>query len=183
MRQALYFMEECGLNLHDHIIWQKTGTPFPSNVRYRNVWENCFVFSKGKPNVFNPVQIKNKTAGAVRYSRRFRNHNGEFVDGMNGVKINEVRNDDNVWLISNGANKSYKGDLDITDHPAIMVEELVRRAITSYSNEGMVVYDPFLGSSTTTRVARDNNRVWIGSEIHTPYFELAKKIMYEYKVI
>jgi DNA modification methylase len=61
-----------------------------------------------------------------------------------------------------------------------MVEELVRRAITSYSNEGMVVYDPFLGSSTTTRVARDNNRVWIGSEIHTPYFDLAKKIMYEY---
>jgi DNA modification methylase len=44
----------------------------------------------------------------------------------------------------------------------------------------MVVYDPFLGSSTTTRVARDNNRVWIGSEIHTPYFDLAKKIMYEY---
>lgn len=177
MRQALYFMEECGLNLHDHIIWQKTGTPFPSNVRYRNVWENCFVFSKGKPSVFNPVQVRNKTAGAVRYSRKFRNHNGEFVDGMNGVKINEHRNEDNVWLISNGANKSYKGDLDITDHPAIMTEELVRRAVVSYSDEGMIVYDPFLGSASTTRVSRDNNRQWIGSEIHTPYFELSKKIM------
>lgn len=177
MRQALYFMDECGLNLHDHIIWQKTGTPFPSVYRYRNVWENCFVFSKGKPSVSNLIQVKNKTAGAVRYSRRFRNHQGEFVDGMNAIPIKEYRNDDNVWLISNGANKSYKGNLDITDHPAIMTEELVRRAIISYSNENMVVYDPFLGSATTARVARENNRLWIGSEIHTPYFQLAEEVM------
>ena len=53
-RQALYFME-LGLNLYDHIIWQKTGTPFPSNIRYRQVWENMFVFSKGKPKYFDPV--------------------------------------------------------------------------------------------------------------------------------
>ena len=39
MRQALYFMD-LGLLLHDHLIWEKTGTPFPSPYRYRNVWEN-----------------------------------------------------------------------------------------------------------------------------------------------
>lgn len=176
MRQALYFMDN-GLFLHDHLIWYKTGTPFPSNIRYRNVWENLFIFSKGKPSVFNPVMVKNKTAGAVRHSRKYRNHNGEFVKGFNDVPIKDMRPDDNVWYIANGANKSYKGDLDITDHPAIMTDEIVRRSIQTWSNEGDLVYDPFLGSGTTTRVSKEMNRKWIGSEIYNKYYKIALKIM------
>jgi DNA modification methylase len=176
MRQALYFMDECGLFLHDHLIWYKTGTPFPSIYRYRNVWENMFILTKGKPTTFNPILKRNKTAGAVRSSRRYRNHNGEFKDGFNGVPIKEFGNEDNVWYIANGANKSYKLD-GIQDHPAIMTEEIARRHIQSWTNEGDIVYDPFLGAGTTTRLAKQMNRNWIGSEIHTPYFDIANKIM------
>ena len=176
MRQALFFMDN-GLFLHDHLIWYKTGTPFPSIYRYRNVWENMFILSKGKPTTFNPILKKNKTGGAVRNSRRFRNHNGEFIEGFNGVPIKEYGLDDNVWHIANGANKSYKQSLDIKEHPAIMAEEIAKRHIQSWTNEGDIVYDPFLGSATTTRIARDMNRRWIGSELHTPYFEVANKIM------
>lgn len=176
MRQALFFMDN-GLFLHDHLIWYKTGTPFPSIYRYRNVWENMFIFSKGKPTTFNPIMKKNKTGGAVRKSRRYRNHNGEFIEGFNGVPIKEWGHEDNVWYISNGANKSYKQSLDIKEHPAIMAEEIARRHIISWTNEGDIIYDPFLGSATTTRIARDMNRRWIGSELHTPYFEVANKVM------
>lgn len=180
MRQALYFMD-LGLNLWDHLIWYKTGTPFPSKYRYRNVWENMFILSKGKPNTFNPILKRNKTAGAVRYSRRFRNHNGEFIEGMNGVAIKEFGFDDNVWHISNGANKSYKNKL-LVEHPAVMPEEIVRRHIQSWTNENEIVYDPFLGSGTTTRIAQEMNRKWIGSEIYKPYYDITKKIMYGNKV-
>jgi DNA modification methylase len=176
MRQALYFMDECKLLLWDHLVWYKTGTPFPSPYRYRNVWENMFILTKGKPNTFNPILKKNKTGGAVRKSRRYRNHNGEFVDGFNGVPIKEYGNDDNVWYIANGANKSYKLD-GIKDHPAIMTEEIARRHIQSWTNEGDIVYDPFLGAATTTRIAKQMNRNWIGSEIHKPYFDISNKIM------
>jgi DNA modification methylase len=176
MRQALFFMEECGLYLHDHLIWYKTGTPFPSIYRYRNVWENMFILTKGKPKTFNPILKRNKTAGAVRKSRRYRNHNGEFIEGFNGVPIKEYGNEDNVWYISNGANKSYKLD-GIKDHPAIMTEEIARRHIYTWTNEGDVVYDPFLGAATTTRLAKQMNRNWIGSEIHKPYFDISEKIM------
>ena len=177
MRQSLFFMDN-GLRLHDHLIWYKTGTPFPSIYRYRNVWENMFIFSKGKPTTFNPILKKNKTAGAVRNSRRFRNHQGEFVDGFNGIPIKEYGLEDNVWHIANGANKSYKNTLDISEHPAIMTDEIARRHITSWTNEGDIVYDPFLGSGTTTRISKELNRQWIGSELHTPYFNVAKQIMY-----
>ena len=176
MRQALYFMDECGLNFWDHLIWYKTGTPFPSPHRYRSVWENMFIFSKGKPNTFNPILKRNKTAGQVRNSRKFRDHKGDFVEGFQGTPIREFGNEDNVWYIANGANKSYKNKLSV-NHPAVMTDEIARRHILTWTNENDIIYDPFLGASTTTRVARDNNRQWIGSEIHTPYYELSKQIM------
>jgi site-specific DNA-methyltransferase (adenine-specific) len=59
-----------------------------------------------------------------------------------------------------------------------MPDEIASRHITSWTNEGDIVYDPFLGSATTTRIAQELNRQFIGSELYTPYFEVAQKIMY-----
>ena len=180
MKQALFFMDN-GLFLHDHLIWYKTGTPFPSPYRYRNVWENMFIFSKGKPTTFNPILKKNKTGGDTRTSRRYRNHNGELVEKVKVVSTKEFGIDDNVWKVTNAYfNSSQWKEAD--SHPAIMPDELVRRHIQSWTNEGDIVYDPFLGSATTTRIAKDMNRRWIGSELHTPYFEVANKIMNELKL-
>ena len=47
-RQALYF-KEIGFNLHDTMIYQKSGIPFPEQVRYYPVFEYMFILSKGKP--------------------------------------------------------------------------------------------------------------------------------------
>ena len=42
-KQALYFME-CGFNLHDTMIWEKTGM-LPTQDRYYNIFEYMFVLS------------------------------------------------------------------------------------------------------------------------------------------
>ena len=175
MRQSLFFMDN-GLRLHDHLIWYKTGTPFPSIYRYRNVWENMFIFSKGKPTTFNPILKKNKTGGDSRKARRYRDHNGILVKKERVVTTKEFGIDDNVWHISNGY-ADVKAFKDADSHPAIMPQEIVRRNIQSWTNEGDLVYDPFLGSATTTRIAREMNRNYIGSELHKPYFDVAEKIM------
>ena len=179
MRQALFFMDN-GLFLHDHLIWYKTGTPFPSSYRYRNVWENMFIFSKGKPKTFNPILKKNKTGGDSRNHRRQRNHQGELVSLPKVITVKEYGNDDNVWHISNHYHKSHTKEK--YEHPAVMADEIASRHISSWTNEGDLIYDPFLGSATTTRIARDMNRHWIGSELHTPYFEVSNKIMNELKL-
>lgn len=175
MRQALYFMG-LGLNLHDHLIWYKTGTPFPSPYRYRNVWENMFIFSKGKPKTFNPILKKNKTGGDSRKARRYRNHSGILVKKEKVVTTKEWGIEDNVWHISNGYAdvKTWK---HADSHPAIMPQEICRRHILSWTNEGDLVYDPFLGSATTTKIAKELKRNWIGSEIYEPYFTVSKQIM------
>ena len=172
-RQALYF-KECGFDLYDTMIYQKTGTPFPQKDRYNQIFEYMFIFSKGKPNTFNPIMKKNVTAGAVRHSRKFRNADGEMVDGFNGKPINEYGVDNNVWIMRNGMYKSTK-DIVAFEHPAIFPEELAVRHVVSWTKENDLIYDPFMGSGTTAKAAIQLKRNWIGSEIDKGYCDICEK--------
>ena len=172
-RQALYF-KECGFDLYDTMIYQKTGTPFPQKDRYNQIFEYMFVFSKGKPNTFNPIMKKNVTAGAVRHSRKFRNADGEMVEGFNGKPINEYGVDNNVWIMRNGMYKSTK-DIVAFEHPAIFPEELAVRHVVSWTKENDLIYDPFMGSGTSAKAAIQFKRNWIGSEIDKGYCDVCEK--------
>jgi|TARA_R110000868_G_C10918424_1_gene765489 DNA modification methylase len=172
-RQALYF-KECGFDLYDTMIYQKTGTPFPQKDRYNQTFEYMFVFSKGKPKTFNPIMKKNVTAGAVRHSRKFRTADGEMKPGFNGKPINEYGIENNIWLIKNGMNKSTK-DLVAFEHPAIFPEELALKHIISWSNKGDLIYDPFMGSGTTAKASIQLDRNWIGSELDNNYCTICEK--------
>lgn len=172
-RQALYF-KECGFDLYDTMIYQKTGTPFPQKTRYNQTFEYMFVFSKGKPNTFNPIMKKNATAGAVRHSRKFRNAEGEMIPGFNGKPVNEYGIENNIWLIKNGMNKSTK-DLVAFEHPAIFPEELAAKHIITWTKKNDIVYDPFMGSGTTAKMSILLDRNWIGSELDSAYSDICRK--------
>ncbi|HEX9921179.1 MAG TPA: DNA methyltransferase [Anaerolineae bacterium] len=62
-----------------------------------------------------------------------------------------------------------------TDHPTQKPEKLVAKLILASSNEEDVVFDPFLGSGTTSVVAKKLNRKYIGIEIDETYGCLAEK--------
>ena len=88
--------------------------------------------------------------------------------------VNEYKIIDNVWNFKVGRNHSSK-DKVAFKHPAIFPEQLANDHIISWSNEGDIVYDPFMGSGTTAKMAILNNRNWIGSEISKEYCEIAEK--------
>ena len=56
-----------------------------------------------------------------------------------------------------------------------MSEGLAHDHIISWSNEGDLVYDPFLGSGTTAKMAKLTHRKYVGSEINEGYFKIAQK--------
>jgi site-specific DNA-methyltransferase (adenine-specific) len=58
-------------------------------------------------------------------------------------------------------------------HPAAFPEELPRRLIRMYSFTDDVILDPFLGSGTTCRAAKDLRRKSIGVEIDPEYCKTA----------
>jgi len=46
-KQKIYFRENCGLNIHDTMIYKKNGAPFPEATRYYNIFEYMLILSKG----------------------------------------------------------------------------------------------------------------------------------------
>lgn len=62
-----------------------------------------------------------------------------------------------------------------TDHPTQKPEKLIAKLILASSKEGDVVFDPFLGSGTTSVVAKKLGRHYCGIEINTEYCCWAEK--------
>ena len=62
-----------------------------------------------------------------------------------------------------------------TDHPTQKPEKLVAKIILASSHPGDVVFDPFLGSGTTSVVAKKLGRRYIGVELDEMYCCLAEK--------
>ncbi len=62
-----------------------------------------------------------------------------------------------------------------TEHPTQKPEKLIAKLILASSNEGDIVFDPFLGSGTTSVVARKLNRRYIGIEADKGYAAIAEK--------
>ncbi len=62
-----------------------------------------------------------------------------------------------------------------TDHPTQKPEKLVSKIILASSKPNDVVFDPFLGSGTTSVVARKLGRRYVGIEIDKLYCCLAEK--------
>jgi DNA modification methylase len=60
-------------------------------------------------------------------------------------------------------------------HPTQKPEKIVKWLMEYLSNEGDTVLDPFLGSGTTMKVAKDLKRNCIGIEINPEYIEMTKK--------
>ena len=171
-KQALHAME-CGFNLHDTMIYHKNNpTPMNGN-RYQQSFEYMFIFSKGKPECFNPLVVPKK----YMENRKAKQYN-KGVDGQQvireykAVKLDRVIR--NIWSYSVGLNHTtaYR---EAFAHPAIFPEQLANDHILSWSNEGDVVFDPFMGSGTTGAMAVKNGRKFIGVEIGPDYFAISNK--------
>lgn len=168
-RQALYF-KECGFNLHDTMIYTRGFAKFPRRNGYGAAFEYMFVLSKGKPKTFNPLKEKSRNYGQHSVISD-REANGGTRKRL--VSVNEFKTLSNVWLIDAGYMRSTK-DKEAFSHPAIFPEKLAADHISSWSNAGDTVLDPFLGSGTTGKMALKLGRKFIGIEKDPKYFEIAK---------
>jgi DNA modification methylase len=169
-RQALWAME-CGFRLHDTMIWNKGAFTAVGTLRsrYGSVFEYMFVWSKGSVRTFNPIKDRQcKSVGKVK-SGTIRQRDGSTKRKSNEGWIQPAFGQRfNIWDI---ANPGIAGN----PHPAVFPEALARDHILSWSNEGDTVFDPFLGSGTTGKMAILHGRNFIGIERVEKYFDIACK--------
>lgn len=171
-RQALMFMQ-VGFNLHDTMIFKKKN-PIPQiyRKRYSNEFEYMFVFSKGPVKTHNPIMIDCLHAGLELGSTTYKNYSKgtqerkKLAKPVKGKKIKG-----NIWEYVVGKNKE---DQDAKGHPAPFPCQLARDHIISWSNPNDIVLDPMCGSGTTCKVAKEENRHFIGIDVSPEYCFIAR---------
>lgn len=164
-KNALYFAN-IGFNLLDTMIYYKENyaPAYPTLRRYANQFEYMFVFSKGKPKTFNPIQTvkaRNKQEKVA-----FRQKDGSLIRKIKKIG-KDTKDASNVWKYPVGGNK--------INHPAVFPEKLANDHIMSWSNENDTVLDCFMGSGTTGKMAKQLNRNFIGIEISEEYLNIARE--------
>lgn len=172
-KQALYF-KDIGFRLHDTMIFAKNN-PLPlTHNRYEQQFEYMFVFSKDKPKTFNPIKKRNKNYGKIKTGTHRKNK--KDLANMSGsnkiVKKDSIKN--NIWFYSVNRGAISK-DLSVHNHPAAFPEQLAIDHIVSWSNEGDLVLDPFIGSGTTAIASIETKRNFIGFDISREYCNLANE--------
>lgn len=171
MRQALHF-QGIGLLLHDTMIYEKNNFANPSSTRYHQTWEYCFVLSKGQPKAWNPIRDKRNAYPGQRAHGKNRTKNG-WKENTNG-KSGEWGMRHNVWRYTTGGGHMSDDGL-AHDHPAVFPDALARDHIVSWSNPGDIVLDPFAGSGTTLKAAKELNRRYVGIEVNPEYVKICEE--------
>ncbi|HOS15526.1 MAG TPA: site-specific DNA-methyltransferase [Bacteroidales bacterium] len=182
-KQAIYF-KECGFNIHDTMLYKKAGMRFPERRRYAQIFEYMFVISKGSPKTVNIIKDRpNRWAGHTNWGRNStRDNEGNLIrerkkkDGT-VEKLKDCKrykkwgSRTNIWEYANGYGFGTKDTKIAYKHPATFPEQLVEDHIITWTEEGDIVYDPFMGSGTTAKMAILTNRKYIGSEISQEYVD------------
>lgn len=150
--------------LNQEIIWHyEAGVASKKYLSPRNekiLWyvknKDCFTFNLDlirDPNVKYPNQKKN---GKLR---------------CNSIG----KNPSDIWNIAKVTSGNNRASKERTLHPAQFPEDLIKRLMLGFTNQGDIVLDPFIGSGTVGAVSIELNRKFIGFEINQTYCEMAKK--------
>lgn len=151
-----------GWELWDTLIWYiPNALPQPNHYMERlfdNKFEYILVFKKGSADdyTFHKPRVPHKYAGIDPRTHK-QNVNGRCLG--------------NILRIPAYRPPNIK---ELGYHVAAYPEELVALMIETFSNPGDVILDPFLGSGTTLKVARNMVRQGVGYELNGDFSELIK---------
>lgn len=162
-----------GLVLKEHfavqnrITWQREkGRGALSN--WKNGMEDIWFATVSKEYTFNVEDVKVRRKVIAPYR-----HNGKPKDWEETTDGN-FRNTypSNFW---DDISIPYWSMPENTAHPTQKSEKLLAKLILASSNKGDVVFDPFLGSGSTSVAAKKLGRKYVGIEINKQYCAWAEK--------
>ena len=101
-----------------------------------------------------------------------RSKNGEMKARTYNNRTGETKVRENIWYLPRSPHSDGK---ERHGHPATYPMDLATLHILSWSNEGDVVLDPFVGSGTTCVAAKELGRRFVGIEINPAYVDICAR--------
>ncbi|MDR0561833.1 MAG: site-specific DNA-methyltransferase [Spirochaetaceae bacterium] len=153
--------------IRNRIIWQREkGRGAQAN--WKNSCEDIWFGTKGEKYYFNVDAVKQKRRVIAPYKE-----NGKPKDWEETLDGNfRLTYPSNFW---DDISIPYWSMPENTDHPTQKPEKLIAKLILASCPENGVVFDPFLGSGTTSVVAKKLGRKYTGVEINEEYCSWAEK--------
>ncbi len=174
-----------------HKVLKKTGSIYIASS-YHNIGEILVVLKQFNFKINNIITWY-KTNAMPNMTKRVFTHSTEFIvwavkgkgwtfnyEKMKEINPEKQKNGNqkqmrDLWQMPLVQGKErLRGNDGKALHPTQKPEEMLKRIILASSNKGDIVLDPFLGSGTTTYIAKKYNRYWIGIERNKKYIEIAK---------
>jgi DNA modification methylase len=188
---------EWGWNFVDEFVWSHGGTPKAVVQRFKNGWEPIFQFTRGR-HKFRPEAVTHETDHVPDWGGL--HPNAEDVqqygttEGMRrkGVDARARKSrpstsamqgvpggNPTIGLSAELGGRAYPSNVlslgknrEALGHSAAFPVSLPTFFIKAFSDEGDVVFDPFMGSGTTLMAAEREGRRGFGTELSPKYVDV-----------
>jgi site-specific DNA-methyltransferase (cytosine-N4-specific) len=154
IQHSILHQNKTNMFLYDLYVWERTNPskklmfgsyPYPRNFYAQNTSEFITVYVKnGNPANNLPKKVKE----ASKLTEK------EWIEYTK-----------QIWRLPIPG----KNDIAFGSHSALMPEEIVYRCVRLYTYIDDIVLDPFAGSGTTLKIAKETGRNYIGYELMTNY--------------
>jgi site-specific DNA-methyltransferase (adenine-specific) len=160
--------EFSGWKLAQDIVWEKHNSASMQNDRFRRVHEQAVHFYQGEWSLLGLKSLKVEVEEETRHKSARRRVKPEHMGQINAAPVYEYRGVRNMRsVISHPSCHGY------AVHPTQKPEAIICPLIEYSVPPGGLVLDPFAGSCTTLRVAKDMGRRALGIEADAQYLEAA----------
>jgi site-specific DNA-methyltransferase (adenine-specific) len=154
--------------VRNRITWEREkGRGAKSN--WKNASEDIWFCTASETYTFNVEAVKLKR----RVIAPYRDRNGSPKDWQDTHQGRfRLTHPSNLWT---DISVPFWSMPENTDHPTQKPEKLIAKLVLASSQAGDIILDPFLGSGTTSVVAKKLDRHYIGIEVNEDYCCLAEK--------
>lgn len=165
---AIYNVMSKYFIVRNRITWEREkGRGALSN--WKNCIEDIWYGTVSKDYYFDVDSVKLKRKVVAPYKDKNGNPK-DWIDSEEGAF--RITHPSNIWT---DITIPYWSMAENTDHPTQKPEKLLAKIILASSKAGDLVFDPFLGSGTTSVVAKKLHRGYCGIEIDNCYACLSEK--------
>ncbi|MBP5190114.1 MAG: site-specific DNA-methyltransferase [Bacteroidales bacterium] len=167
----LHTLRQRRIVFRNWITWYKKDGFSSTRRRYVNAQETILFYTMSDDYTFNYDDIRIPYASIERIACAAKK--GILKEGKRWYPNEKGKLCNDVWEITSQRHKvKVNGKIIKPLHPTIKPDEMIDRMIRASSDENDLVLDLFSGSGTTSRIAKQLNRNFVGCEMNREYVKI-----------